>query len=156
AFAARSAGFDPGDQRLDLVARERLVVLELADERIRIPRRHAIGADRLTDHAGELLHLFIVVEPEGRDAAFLVAGDALLFDDRRDLVGVGDPGVRGLRSRRTAREGDRRRVERYRFHRHLLAVDEVFDRVGGDRTAIDDIHRLRRDHESLADARGAD
>ncbi len=156
AVAARGASFDPVDERLDLLTRERLVVSKRGDVRIRVPRRHAVGADSFADHRREGFHLLVAVEAERSDAALLVAGDALLFDQRSDRRSVRDLGELGFAGRRAVREADDRAGDRRGGDGRSLASENSVDRVSRKRAGVGDLHRLRFDHEGLANRRRAD
>ena len=79
--------------------RQRAIVLEDADVRIGVPRRHALACGRLRGSSARSPHDVVVRHREGPDAAGAVAGDAVVDQQRRDLVRVGDlaPGVPRLR-----------------------------------------------------------
>ena len=59
---------------------------------VRVERRHPVTADRFADHRRERLDLLVVCHVPRRDAVRLVAVDALIHQDRHDVVGIGDLG----------------------------------------------------------------
>ncbi len=87
--AERRACVDPTGDRVDLVLRERHVILKLldADGRVDVPRRHLAGdhalADRLSPGAG----LFIGDQGHGRHGTFVMALLALFLKNGSDVFG---------------------------------------------------------------------
>ena len=78
------ARFNPVDQRLLLLRAQRERLLEVADVRIDLARRHAFREHHFADHRCEALNDRMAVHCEGRDAAFAMAARAVLGQDRRD------------------------------------------------------------------------
>ena len=160
ALATRRARLDPVDHRADLVGRKPAIVLELADRRIRMPGRHRLGADRLADHRREHLHLIVVRHRKRRDAAGLVTDNALLLEDRRHVLRVGN--LRMLRAPAAVDEVDRRTLAhnvrgrdgapgQHVAQRFLqIALGARCRRAAIHRTMIQDAQRLRLDQEGLA------
>ena len=89
-FAARRAGFDPVDQLLCFFDRQAARVLEHADVRVRMPRRHALRADDFANHRREARDDVVVRHRKRADAAGAMAGHAVVDQHRGDLLGVGD------------------------------------------------------------------
>ena len=148
AVAARRSLLDPVDHRLHLVGRQPLVVGEFPDVRIGMIGRHPVGSDHLADHRGEALDHLVVGHGEGRDAALLVAGHALGFEDRRHVLGVGDLGDAALwegdgRAAARDRVGDRQRIQR------------LGGRTARQRAAEGDFPALRVNHEDFGGPRHA-
>ena len=94
-LAAAGAGLGPMHQGARLGGAERAVVGELAVHRIGVPRGHAARAHHLANHRREAAHDGVVPHRPWADAAIAVACDAVFGQQRRDVVHIGDVGLRG-------------------------------------------------------------
>ena len=79
------AAIDPRDQRVDLMLRERTVVRELAEVRIREPWRHLLGEHRGLDRLGPGTDLVVAHEAHRRHFARPMAFLAAVLQHRRDV-----------------------------------------------------------------------
>ena len=128
-LSARRSRLNPVHQRLDLLGGKALVVLELSNMGISVPRRHAVGPDRFPDHRREAFNGVVVRHREGSDAALLVTGHALFLEDRRNILDVRDLGDGRLRLRRAIREVDQAAVGLNLRRRIGLARDHGVERL---------------------------
>ena len=103
-IAFRRTGVDPGRNQLDLFVAQGSVVLELldADVRIDMPGRHDALAGAILDQESKGLHLPVIHQRHRADAVGIVAGDAFLLQDRRDVAGIGQ----AVLGRRNAVQGN--------------------------------------------------
>jgi hypothetical protein len=88
-------------QLLCIAIGEHHVVNEVANMRIDLPRRHALGKKDFTDHRRPAEYHRVAVHRERRDAAFTVAARTVVANDWRDVVFVrrqllGMLGARGI------------------------------------------------------------
>ena len=86
----RRARIHPRRNRVDLGLREAGVVLEVADRGIGAPRRHLARDDALLDRPRPGPGLFERHQRHRREHGRPVAFDAVLVEDRRDVLGEGD------------------------------------------------------------------
>ena len=142
---ARRASFDPVDQRLGFFGGQVLILREGAIVIVSVEGRHAVTADGLADHRREGLDLLIGRHVPGRDSVRLVAIDALVLQDRHNVVRVRD--LRELGFLAAVGKHELRALDARHFGRGgRLAGDDIrqrrFDRVS--RTVIDDLEILLR------------
>jgi hypothetical protein len=78
------------NQRLLLARAQRERLLEVADVRIDLARRHALGQHDLADHGREAFDDGVAVHRERPDPAFAMAARAVVGKDRRDVLRISD------------------------------------------------------------------
>ena len=100
AVAPRCASLDPVNERLLLLGCQAAVALEFAIDWVGMPRRHTAGADRFPHHRRPARYRLVIRHRPGTDAPFGVAVDALVHQNGRDVVGVGNVAARHLGTRR--------------------------------------------------------
>ena len=83
-------------QHLRLLIRDRAITNEVAEMRIGVPRRHALGANDFADHRREATHVFITRHRPRPDAAGTMTGDALFLQQWCDLIDIGNFCVLGF------------------------------------------------------------
>ncbi len=114
--ALRHAAPHPGHDRLDLVARHAAVIREVVVGGARVPGRHRLVAHHLGHRLSLLLRVFIGQEREGGLGLRLVAGDAVLPQQRHDVLVVSHAGFH-----RRRRLGDQAAIDRRLGHQHRFA-----------------------------------
>ena len=111
-IAARHALFDPRGDRRNLCVRESSLPDELAESRLRMPRRHVARLRDFRDERAALGHVFVRDQRERRRFAGPMARDAVRVHDRRDRLSERDArsGRRLSRGRRARRSATGRRA----------------------------------------------
>ena len=105
--AARSAVAGPAGDRLDLHVAQGDVVGEGPEARVGVPGWHVAVLDRPGDRARPGAHLAVGAERHRRDLVRLMAGSAVLVEDRRDVVDErGLVQVQGLARRGSGEQRD--------------------------------------------------
>ncbi len=93
--AARRARVDPGGNRVDVLLREARIVLEDAVRRVGRPRRHLALHHALLDGARPGTGLFVCHQRHRREHRRPMAADAVVVDNRRDVLGIGHRALGG-------------------------------------------------------------
>ena len=126
-IALRRSGCHPGVNQPLLVVRQPAVVGKMAVLRIGVPRRHPALIDDFGDHFGPGGRVLIAGERERGDVACVMAFDAALVEEPRDLVGIRDLGVRLRLVRPADQATDRLRAGHRDASPRQQRVDRVFE-----------------------------
>ena len=89
AITLRRAGAGPGSDGSLFGFVQTAIIPEVAEFRIGEPRGHFGGQDRLADGGGPRAHFCVRGERHRRGLALAVTLDTALFEDRRDILVVG-------------------------------------------------------------------
>ena len=82
---------DPVNQCLGLFNRNMSNIAKVVNVLvINLARRHALGVENLADHGRPALDHLVAVHGEGCDSTFHMAAHAALFQNRCDVIGVGN------------------------------------------------------------------
>ena len=124
-FARRHAGMHPGNQRVPLGVRHFAVIDEIVVSTRRVPRRHRLIADNFGQRRPLFFRLLVGQKRKRGLGPRLMALHAVLPQDRRDVLVVGQARI----FRRRSGVRDQAAVDRRLRNGHRLAGQHGFDGI---------------------------